>query len=320
MRSTPAATTRPITGRIVRSAASLLILLSTPLALADGGRLEINQACATGGGCFSGDAPGYPVEITTSGSYVLTSSLDLPADVSGIALKDGAQGSTIDLNGLAIRGPETCDGTPVTSCTGSSQVFAVAGFDSDSDTLIKDVTVMNGSVSGMPAGGGGVLLGRFATVRDIRVEESGAVGVSLGDSSVVEGVRAERNILGITLGRDALVQASHAFGNSTRGFEGGEGSVIISSASRQNGDWGIYLGSGSLIKETTVSSNGDYGINLEADSAVMDSAIQNNGDLGIWCQSEAAIRRNVLSGNASGSLSADCIESSGNLCDGDLNC
>ena len=48
--------------------------LATP-ALAVDGVIEINQARAMAGGITAGDNPGFPVNLTESGSYRLTSDL-----------------------------------------------------------------------------------------------------------------------------------------------------------------------------------------------------------------------------------------------------
>ena len=56
-------------------AAFILLLTVVAPALAVDGVREINQACALSGGCSAGDAPGFPVEITTDGSYRLTGNL-----------------------------------------------------------------------------------------------------------------------------------------------------------------------------------------------------------------------------------------------------
>ena len=57
-----------------------LLLPTTPHA-ADG-KIEINQAKALAGGVTATDAPGFPVTIDQSGSYLLTSDLTVPADTS----------------------------------------------------------------------------------------------------------------------------------------------------------------------------------------------------------------------------------------------
>ena len=82
----------------------LAACLGATSALADAGRREINQTCAVQTGCFPGDAPGFPVTITDSGSYRLTSNLNqIPASQDGLFLANSR--ITIDLNGFAIVGP-----------------------------------------------------------------------------------------------------------------------------------------------------------------------------------------------------------------------
>ncbi len=72
------------------------------VATADEGRREINQACAALG-CFPGDPAGFPVVITTPGSYVLTGNLGVQnLDSQGISIQiDGVL--IIDLNGFEIK-------------------------------------------------------------------------------------------------------------------------------------------------------------------------------------------------------------------------
>ena len=67
------------TGTRARAPISLIVAIGllalwTGMALAPDGQLEINDACALAG-CFAGDTAGYPVAITTPGSYRLTGNL-----------------------------------------------------------------------------------------------------------------------------------------------------------------------------------------------------------------------------------------------------
>ncbi len=89
-----------------RSILLLLVFLSvaSPARSVDG-VVEISQACAAGPGCFSGDMPGFPVEIDGSAgrSDRLTSDLVVPnASTAGILV--AASHLTIDLNGFQIMG------------------------------------------------------------------------------------------------------------------------------------------------------------------------------------------------------------------------
>jgi len=117
--------------------ASLLVLLVPIAAHAGDGRLEINAACVAAG-CFAGDTPGFPVQITSAGSYLLTSNLTVPdADTTAITLGAGA---SLDLGGFTIAGPTSCTGTPAV-CTGTG---GGSGISSGTQTSVR-----NGRITGM---------------------------------------------------------------------------------------------------------------------------------------------------------------------------
>jgi hypothetical protein len=83
----------------MRNLAWLALALASVAANAGEGVLEINQACATQTGCFPGDGAGFPVVISSSGSYRLTSNLSVPdANTSGVVVL----AASVDLN-LASR-------------------------------------------------------------------------------------------------------------------------------------------------------------------------------------------------------------------------
>jgi len=154
----------------------LLLTLATP-ALAVDGVLEINQTCAVETGCFAGDAPGLPVQITQPGSYALTSDLNLPdfAETGGIELL--ADEVTIDLRGFAIRGSLTClpgDCTAGLPFGVSPPLLGGGG---------ARTTVRNGMILGIP----GLCLGlrEKAHVESMLIAHCGGNGVVVGDQSIV---------------------------------------------------------------------------------------------------------------------------------------
>src|SRR5262245_35297368 len=105
-------------GRLV----SCAMVLAAPGAWAEPGDLEINQACATGPGCFAGDAPGFPVQISAAGSYRLTGNLVVPSentDAIQVLVLATPTPVTIDLGGHEIRGPVVCSGSPIACVPGS---------------------------------------------------------------------------------------------------------------------------------------------------------------------------------------------------------
>ena len=81
---------------------------------AAGGAFEINQDCAAAG-CFAGDGAGFPITISTPGSYVLTS--DIVVTTAGAdAIDVTVSPVDIDLNHHTISGGGSCSGTPAFTC------------------------------------------------------------------------------------------------------------------------------------------------------------------------------------------------------------
>ncbi|MBY0401631.1 hypothetical protein K2X89_15160, partial [Myxococcota bacterium] len=80
------------------------VLAVDPVCASDG-ILEINQTCATLSGCFSGDAPGFPVTIdgTAGSSYLLTSDL-VVRNVNTDGIFVSVARISIDLNGFGVNG------------------------------------------------------------------------------------------------------------------------------------------------------------------------------------------------------------------------
>jgi len=96
---------------------SLLLGLLAGALHAGDGVLEINAACQSAG-CFSGDDPGPPVQITQPGSYILTSNLSVNVNTTAILIE--SDNVTLNLNGFMLSGPVFCSGYPAT-CTQSGR-------------------------------------------------------------------------------------------------------------------------------------------------------------------------------------------------------
>ena len=109
-------------------------------ALAVDGVVLINQA--------SVNAAGFPYHITQSGSYKLSSNLSAPSGINALVIN--ADNVVLDLNGFSITSTDTtctaAQGSPVTSCVshGASGVFS----------FNNNITIINGSISGMSLGVG----------------------------------------------------------------------------------------------------------------------------------------------------------------------
>lgn len=79
-------------------------LLALPIAvLAVDGVIMIDQAKALAGNVTPGDAAGFPVTISRSGSYRLSSNLTVPQGSNAVEIT--ASSVTLDLNGFTIAGP-----------------------------------------------------------------------------------------------------------------------------------------------------------------------------------------------------------------------
>jgi hypothetical protein len=74
------------------------------------GAITIDQTKALNGNVTPGDAAGFPVRITQSGTYRLTSDLVVPAGLDGIQVMSGVT-AVIDMSGYAIIGPANCSRT-----------------------------------------------------------------------------------------------------------------------------------------------------------------------------------------------------------------
>jgi hypothetical protein len=286
------------------------------VAHAGNGRLEINQTCAENSGCFAGDTPGFPVQITSHGSYVLTGSLQVPAATDGVEVT--AENVTIDLNGFSIEGPVTCTGTPVTGCSASS---GAQGVDASSQ---RGTTVTAGSISGF--GASGVHLGDHATASQLRVSENASSGLSVGGHSRVEDIRSERNAnYGVDTGVQSTVENAVAFGNGYRGIATDDGSTIVDSSSSQNADIGIFAGSHNTVRGVSSTSNQDDGIMLyNGNSVLVDSTAGDNTGFGVNCLygGDSALSNVVLNYNNSNNAQFDgqCLETGANVCQGSTTC
>ena len=203
---------------IAESSAGLLIGND---ARAEGGVLEINQSCVATG-CFPGDAPGFPVEITQSGSYRMTSSLSqfFAGFGGGVvnAIDIHRSFVQIDMNGFLI----ACTAVLSDSCPGSADGISLSG--GSFENPIGDITVENGTVTGMPGSGIYLPVGG-AVIRNVRVVNNGEHGIDtstfFATGSIVENSLARGNGSdGIRLGFGGLVRGSVSTDNGANSITG----------------------------------------------------------------------------------------------------
>lgn len=185
-----------------------LVIGAPTTAAAVDGAIEINHACAVAAsGCVSGAAAGYPVQISSRGNYRLTSDLNVPAGVDGIAV--GANLVTVDLNGFTILGPVLCSNT--STCTGgggAGQGVAAAN--------TYGVSVVDGRIEGFSTRG--VSLGAAGRVELVYVAGIGdpsvpsfAMGIEVNEGSFVERVEVQ-----VVRGIGITAPSSRVFDSVTR--------------------------------------------------------------------------------------------------------
>lgn len=274
-------------GRILMTTAILLAHAAS--AAAADGTFEINQACAVQTGCFAGDSAGFPVTITSSGSYRLTSNLSVGSSNTS-AVVVSPSGVTLELGGFEIAGPGTCSGSGTfltCSSTGTAPGVALSALGGRS-------RVSNGTIRGF--GGVGVDVGS-GTAERLRVTENAGGGIfsTFSSPTVIDSV-VDRNrgdgvrvLLGIV--RGCTVASNFGIGIS------GNGSLYESNLVRGNGSTGISADGRAIVRNNVVSGNGADGIVVTSGSLVIDNASTLNGQAGIAALSTASVQRNVVHGN-----------------------
>ncbi len=252
-----------------------VVVFVSPALAVDGVR-EINQSCAVQTGCFTGDAMGFPVSITRSGSYVLTSDLAVSdGALSALSLAGGLEDVTLDLNGFEIRGP------------GSGTASGIAMSSN------QNVEVRNGTVSDFGGDGvGGVGSSRSRAV-DLRARGNGAYGIAFqGDSNRVERCVVDGNDDGIAIGNGGLVRDNTIAENVRTG-------VFVSELLVGPADAATITGN-------QVYENGQSGIDCAADAClVTDNVVFGNAVRGIRASSGSRVTGNVVRRNASSGTSND---------------
>jgi hypothetical protein len=314
-----------------------------PPAVADDGVLEIDQTCVAAG-CFPGDTAGFPVQITTPGSYVLTSNLTVPDGATGAIVID-AQDVALDLGGFRVAGPVECQTFPrPVSCMGGS---GATGIQVD-PAAEAGVVVRNGAVRGF----GGTLDScvRFfptGVVEDLTVSDCAGVGVSLGS-----GGAARRVIVREVLTDGILFGGFGTLTDSAVEDVGGRGVVSNGVVTATGNVFRLIGGHGIEVAVGTLAANGFFQVGLETSSAaiectdcsisnvtirqiagvgvrvvtgaVTDSTISFCSSFGIEASSSVGYGGNNLASNNGGGAQVGgagaLLETSANVCGGDATC
>lgn len=189
--------------------------------ITDDGVTLITQQSAERGGVSAGDAPGFPVTISESGSYRLGSDLIVP-DGNTTAIDITVANVNLDLNGFSILSP---GGGGANGVRTQIPPAAPAG----------NVTVKNGAVRGF-----------------------GGAGLDLIRSCRVEGVIALFNGTGIRVSIGCAVVNSTANVNGT-GISAGSGSTVIGNTVKNNSGVGMVLGVDAGYAHNVLTGNNSGG-------------------------------------------------------------
>ncbi len=232
------------------------VILATGLLCAAGvhasdGLLEINQACAVNSGCFTGDVPGFPVTITTAGSYLLTGNLSVASGEGAIVAT--VAGVQLDLNGFEVAGGGSCSATidNVSNRLASVSCFGTAGF-----------------------GVGGVDSVRNGTVRGFFIGINAATSLTLH----VDGVAARENNTGINAVGQGLIMTDSIVSTGLKGVSGqsNNGRYTIRSCVFERNNQGIYLPNGVLSESIFHQNNEALRSNVGGRALVTNSSFSAN--------------------------------------------
>ncbi len=267
----------------------LLAIAGLPLrqaALAADGVIEINHFTALAGGVngdLALDPPGYPVTITSSGSYRVTGHMPVPnANTDGIVIT--ALRTTIDLGGFEIRGPNQ-KASVLSPCTAAGSGVGVRSG--------LSVTVHNGRVSGM--GLHGLVVGPGSQIERVQAAENCGIGLEAGTSSVVlEADSRLNNGSGIRLIASGQIRDSIAMANGgNAGIVTGQGSVVADCVATANTFAGIEVGAGSVVTGSVASGNGT-GVSTSGASTLVHNSLSANAGQGV-----SSLQSDGIGGNTS---------------------
>ncbi len=286
------------------------VLTAGPGSATDG-VIEINQARALAGGVTAGDTAGFPVLLTSAGSYRLTGNLVAPASKDAIYVS--AADVTIDLNGFSVSG------------SGTGAIYGVF------IVVAANVEVRNGTIRGFPGNAINAVACSGCRVIDVRIRGNSHHGIYMGANSLIRGCTASGNgggglyagasssfinniahdndLTGIRItGNDGgLIEGNVSYGNGVDGitandFPNPSSVTVRNNSSYSNTNHGIASQGGTVVGNTT-SGNGVDGIHISVSAAwVQGNRSTGNGDDGIQSNgtSGVSITDNVVTGNAYG--------------------
>ncbi len=207
---------RHATAKPLLAAALLPLFALSPAVPAQAAVIVITQGKAKAGNVTPGDAPGFPVTISRSGSYRLATNLTVPAGKDGISITD--HDVTIDLDGFRIHGFSAANN-------------GIVG-------TMHTATVRNGFV-GLFRFNGISLGGDFHVIENMRIIGNASYGIyANGNSTLIRGNVVSSNGNGM-FARNSLVEGNVVAGNFGVGVRAAR-STVLGNTITSNASYGIF--------------------------------------------------------------------------------
>ena len=209
-----------------------------------------DQNKALAGAVTPGDAPGFPVTLTQSGSYRLASNLVVPdANTSAIVIGKGAIGVSIDLNGFSIIGPGTV-GTGIGISSAPDDPSSPFGTFSN-----VGASVRNGTIFGM--GSSGIsLLAAGSAIENVTITKNGSFGIVANLCTLTRN-RIMKNGAGGINASSCVVTQNMISQNTGAGIQAND-SLIVDNALIVNAGVGLAAANDGFGRNVFSSNNGGF--------------------------------------------------------------
>ncbi len=256
--------THPVFFKSLLSIALLMLACAVP-GMAGDGVMEINQVAAEQGlyPCDDG-SPGFPCQLSRSGSYRLTSILVVSSPDTS-AIMSSVDNLSIDLNGFAILGPNVC--------TWDEQAHTVScSLDDNGDGMYlggEHTRVRNGMIAGF--GRWGIYAYNDAHIDSVMVSSATTNGIWVGSRSQLSGCMVELSEEpAVLLGRGGLVRdTAIRHTDFTSALKAGDETAVLDCVALEVRG-GLHAGDGSLIAGSVVHDSAAHkAILVGLDSAIL---------------------------------------------------
>jgi hypothetical protein len=259
--------------------AGVLAAITSSLYAVDGVVL-IDQNHALAGNVTTGDAPGFPVTISQSGSYRLASNLTVP-DANTTAIQITANNVTLDLNGFSILGPVVCTSSPAV-CPAAGKGMGIEADAPPGNPGPRGVKVYNGTVRGM-GGTGIVMVGAGSSIERMVVDSNAGSGIVVA-GAVVDSAITLNGSFGVLA---VIVRGCDVTDNHSEGI--------------------VVDASGGVADGNIASFNGRNGI-LAPNASVTGNTIVRNTLFGVSATCPSVIANNTIVSNTQGSIQQTNLE------------